>query len=81
MDSQNKNVKIELTDLELAVLKKDIAGEFFPPEATEEERKALKSVIDKADKHCKDMDAYDEIGNSLMVWFLNQYEAQEAAGE
>ena len=80
MDSQNKNAKIELTDLELAVLKKDIAGEFFPPEATEEERKALKSVIDKADKHCEDMDAYDEIGNSLMVWFLNQYEAQEAAG-
>ena len=81
MDSQNKNVKIELTDLELAVLKKDIAGEFFPPDATEEERKALKSVIDKADKHGEDMDAYDEIGNSLMVWFLNQYEAQEAAGE
>ena len=63
MDSQNKNAKIELTDLELAVLKKDIAGEFFPPEATEEERNALKSVIDKADKHCEDMDAYDEIGN------------------
>ena len=81
MDSQNKNVKIELTDLELAVLKKDIAGEFFPPEATEEERKALKSVIDKADEHCEKLDAYDEIGNSLMVWFLNQYEAQEAAGE
>lgn len=78
MDSQNKNVKIELTDLELAVLKKDIAGEFFPPEATEEERKALKSVIDKADEHCEKLDAYDEIGESLMVWFLNQYEAQEA---
>ena len=78
MDSQNKNAKIELTDLELAVLKKDIAGEFFPPEATEEERKALKSVIDKADEHCEKLDAYDEIGESLMVWFLNQYEAQEA---
>ena len=38
MDSQkSKNQeKIQLTDLELAVLKKDIAGEFFPPEATEE---------------------------------------------
>ena len=79
MDSQNKNAKIELTDLELAVLKKDIAGEFFPPEATDEERKAMASVIDKADAYCEELDAYDEIGESLMVWFLNQYEAQQAA--
>ena len=81
MDSQkseNKE-KITLTDLELAVLKKDIAGEFFPPEATEEERKAMASVIDKADAYCEELDAYDEIGESLMVWFLNQYEAQQAA--
>ena len=82
MDSQkseNKE-KITLTDLELAVLKKDIAGEFFPPEATDEERKAMASVIDKADAYCEELDAYDEIGESLMVWFLNQYEAQQAAG-
>lgn len=82
MDSQ-KSVnmeKITLTDLELAMLKKDIAGEFFPPEATEEERAAMVSVIDKADAHCEKLDAYDDIGDSLMVWFLNQYEAQEAAG-
>ena len=81
MDSQkseNKE-KITLTDLELAVLKKDIAGEFFPPEATDEERKAMASVIDKADAYCEERDAYDEIGESLMVWFLNQYEAQQAA--
>ena len=82
MDSQkseNKE-KITLTELELTVLKKDIAGEFFPPEATEEERKALASVIDKADAHCEKLDAYEEIGESLMVWILNQYEAQQAAG-
>ncbi len=81
MDSQkseNKE-KITLTELELTVLKKDIAGEFFPPEATEEERKALASVIDKADAYCEKLDAYEEIGESLMVWFLNQYEAQQTA--
>ena len=77
--SENKE-KVTLTELELTVLKKDIAGEFFPPEATEEERKALASVIDKADAHCEKLDAYEEIGESLMVWFLNQYEAQQAAG-
>ena len=81
MDSQkceNKE-KITLTELELEVMKKDIAGEFFPPEATDEERKAMASVIDKADAYCEELDAYDEIGESLMVWFLNQYEAQQAA--
>ena len=81
MDSQkceNKE-KIMLTDLELEVMKKDIAGEFFPPEATDEERKALASVIDKADAYCEKLDAYEEIGDSLMEWFLKQYEAQEAA--
>jgi hypothetical protein len=84
MDSQkceNKE-KITLTELELEVMKKDIAGEFFPPEATDEERKALASAIDKADAYCEKLDAYEDIGDSLMVWFLKQYEAQEAeAGE
>ena len=82
MDSQKSEnqEKIQLTELELAMMKKDIAGEFFPPEATEEERKAMVSVIDKADAYCEKLDAYEEIGDSLMVWFLNQYEAQQAAG-
>ena len=81
MDSQKSEnqEKIQLTELELAMMKKDIAGEFFPPEATDEERKALASAIDKADAYCEKLDAYDDIGNSLMVWFLKQYEAQEAA--
>jgi len=81
MESQkceNKE-KITLTELELEMMKKDIAGEFFPPEATDEERKALASAIDKADAYCEKMDAYEDIGDSLMVWFLKQYEAQEAA--
>ena len=84
MDSQKceNKVKITLTELELEVMKKDIAGEFFPPEATDEERKALASAIDKADAYCEKLDAYEDIGDSLMVWFLKQYEAQEAeAGE
>ena len=84
MDSQkceNKE-KITLTELELEVMKKDVEGEFFPPEATDEERKALASAIDKADAYCEKLDAYEDIGDSLMVWFLKQYEAQEAeAGE
>jgi len=69
--------KIELTPLELAMLKRDLAGEFFPPEQTDEENKALASVIEKADNLMEELDAYDELGNSLMQWFYNKYQVQE----
>ena len=38
---ETKETRIELTPLELAMLKRDLAGEFFPPEQTDEENKAL----------------------------------------
>lgn len=72
-----KDERIQLTELELKVLKQDIAGEFFSEEATDEERKAMASVLDKADAYCEALDAYDEIGISLMEWFLEKYEEQE----
>lgn len=68
--------KIVLTDLELKVLKDDINGDFFPPERSDEEKAALSRVIEMADNLMEKLDAYDELGNSLMVWFLNKYEAQ-----
>lgn len=78
MEKQNSESRKQTTlnETELALLKKDIAGEFFPPEATDEERKIYAKVIDKADALCEELDAYDEIGNSLMEWYLKQYEAQ-----
>lgn len=73
------NKKIELSELELAMLKRNLNGEFFPPEQTDEENKAFARVIDKADKLMEELDAYDELGNSLMEWFYNKYKAQEKA--
>lgn len=73
------NKKIELSELELAMLKRNLNGEFFPPEQTDEENKAFARVIDKADKLMEELDAYDELGNSLMEWFYNKYKAQEEA--
>lgn len=70
--------KIELTPLELKMLKRDLAGKFFPPNQTDEENAALSSVIDKANELMAELDAYDELGNSLMRWFYNKYKAQEA---
>ena len=71
--------KIELSELELAMLKRNLNGDFFPPEQTDEENKAFARVIDKADKLMEELDAYDELGNSLMEWFYNKYKAQEEA--
>ncbi len=70
--------KIELTPLELAMLERDLRGEFFPPEQTDEENKAFARVIDKAEALMEKLDAYDELGNSLMEWFYHKYKAQEA---
>lgn len=74
-----ENYKIELTPMELAMLKRDIAGDFFPPQQTDEENKALLSVINKADEAMEALDAYDELENSLMEWFLAKYQAQESS--
>ena len=76
---ETKETRIELTPLELAMLKRDLAGEFFPPEQTDEENKALANVIEKADNLMEELDAYDEFGDSLMQWFYDKYQAQEQA--
>ena len=76
---ETKETRIELTPLELAMLKRDLDGEFFPPEQTDEENKALANVIEKADNLMEELDAYDELGDSLMQWFYDKYQAQEQA--
>lgn len=70
--------KIELTDVEYQMLVANINGDFFPPEATDEEKAAMTSVIEKADKLMAELDAYDEMGESLMEWFMGKYQAQQA---
>lgn len=69
--------KIELSDIELAMFKRDLSGDFFPPEQTDEEIRALVRVIDKADNLMHELEAYDELGNSLMLWFWKKYCKQE----
>lgn len=69
--------KIELTELELAMLERDLRGEFFPHDQTDEENKAFARVIDKADKLMHELKAYEESGDNLMVWFYNKYKQQQ----
>lgn len=73
--------KIELSALELEMLKKNVDGTFYPMTATEEEAEAMNNVIAKADNLMEELDAYDELDYSLMAWFLKKYESQEEVWE
>lgn len=67
-----------LSPLEVEMMRANIDGTFFPPEQTEEECAAMLSVIDKADAYMEALQAYDELDDSLMKWFLAKYEEQQA---
>ena len=67
--------KIELTDLELRLLKLDVIHEFSDFDATEEELRAMASVINKAD------DLMNELGDDLILWFWEKYLQQEKGAD
>lgn len=69
--------RIELSELELKMLKKSVAREFYPMTATDEEFDALNRVIEKASQLEEELDAYDEVDGDLMAWFYNKYKAQQ----
>lgn len=66
-------LKINLTEVELKVLKQDLRGEFYPMTATDEEFEALNSVIAKASKLEEELDAYEEINGNLLQWFYDKF--------
>lgn len=73
--------KIELTDLELKVLQQDVNREFSDFDATEEELRAMVSVINKAEALMRELDAYNELGDNLILWYWNKYLAQRNLAE
>lgn len=70
--------KIILTELEEKMLQLNVDREFFAGNATPEEAKAMNSVIAKAETLMRELNAYDELEDSLMEWFLAKYKAQDA---
>lgn len=73
--------KIELTPLEVEVIRKDLRGEFDPILFTDEGKRAMYSVIAKADALMDELHADDELGDSLIKWFWNKYKKQEGIKE
>lgn len=69
--------KIELSADEIKTIKQQLNGEIEVWNATEEQQKHLTSVIDKAESLLDELDAYDEMGDDMILWFWNKYKAQE----
>lgn len=69
--------KIELSADEIKTIKQQLNGEIEVWSATEEQQKHLTSVIDKAESLLDELDAYDEMGDDMILWFWNKYKTQE----
>lgn len=68
--------KIELSELEIKVIEKQLSGEYDPFNASEEEMNALNGAIKKAEDLLDELDAYDEVGDDLIQWFYDKYKEQ-----
>lgn len=69
--------QIILTDAQKAVIEKQINGEFNPFSASTEENDALKQVVKDAEALMKELNAYDELEESLVAWYYNKYKEQQ----
>ena len=69
--------QIILTDAQKAVIEKQINGEFNPFSASAEENDALKQVVQDAEALMKELNAYDELEESLVAWYYNKYKEQQ----
>lgn len=68
--------KIELTEKEKAVIEKYINGEISMFGTEEADMETMKGVITKAETLQDELDAYDESGDDLIVWFWEKFQAQ-----
>ena len=69
--------RIELSELEIKVIEKQLADEFDQFDAPDEEKAALTSVMDKAFILIEELNAYEESGDDVVKWFYNKYKEQQ----
>ncbi len=71
--------KIELNADEIKVIKQQLNGEIEVWNATDEQKKYLMSVIDKAEALDKEL-GYEDF-DDMIQWFWDKYKAQEGIKE
>lgn len=70
--------KIELTAEEIQVIEQQLNGEIEVWSATNDQKRLLSQVTDKAEALMDELDAYDELEGDLIAWYYNKYKAQSA---
>lgn len=68
--------KIQLTDEEKAVIEKHLRGELNLFFGDEREKDVFAKVTEDAQALMKELDAYDELDDSVIVWYYNKYKEQ-----
>lgn len=58
-----------LTTKQREILEKYVDGNFSEYSSTEEEKKIIMEVIDKAEELMFELDGKDEPGDDLLIWF------------
>ena len=71
--------QIVLTEEEVQVIEKQINGKLNTFFMEDREREVIDKVIDDASALMAELDAFDELGDSLIEWYYNKYKAQQAA--
>lgn len=71
--------KIELSADEIKVIKQQLNGEIEVWHATDEQKKLLMGVIDKAEALDEEL-GYEEF-DDMILWFWNKYKVQEGIAE
>ena len=61
------------------VLMRQIRGEIDGWMVSDEERDIIIKIVNDAEALMAELDAYDELGQSLMAWYYRKYREQQAA--
>lgn len=70
--------KIELTDSQVVILKRQVAGELSPFFLSKKEREDLDVILDKMLELDEELQPSDEEVNGFLdAWFLKKYEEQQ----
>ena len=68
--------RIVLNENHKAVVHKYINGTYSPFFSSPEEQEAMNQVLDMANELEEELDAYDESGEDLVLWFWDRYQKQ-----
>lgn len=71
--------KINLTTDEVRVVKEQLSGSFDRVFAPDEDKQTMMNIIDKAEALLDELDAYEEMGDDMILWYWNKYKAQQIA--